>query len=266
MEYYNYLLGSVATYSVDLGIRYFALALAGFALLWVARRVIAGKRPVPRIPTSRQVRREVFYSLVTILLCGLLAPVIIVFGLGAKLNFYGEIADYGVVYFVFSILLMMVLRDTMFYWEHRLMHGRRLYPYLHHVHHLSFKVTPLSGLSIHPLEAILASVIPYAIILFAVPKHPSAYLIFLWIDAAVAVVTHLGYETFPRGFASHWLGRWIGTATAHEAHHTRPGCNYALYFLFWDRMMGTIDPDYEAKFDKATASDQTIEEALAQHV
>ena len=136
MEYYNYLLGSVATYSVDLGIRYFALALAGFALLWVARRVIAGKRPVPRIPTSRQVRREVFYSLVTILLCGLLAPVIIVFGLGAKLNFYGEIADYGVVYFVFSILLMMVLRDTMFYWEHRLMHGRRLYPYLHHVHHL----------------------------------------------------------------------------------------------------------------------------------
>lgn len=109
--------------------------------------------------------------------------------------------------------------------------------------------------SIHPLEALVASVIPYTLILFLVPKHPTAYLIFVWTDAAIAVVTHLGYETFPRGFARHRVGRWIGTATAHEAHHTKPGCNFGLYFLFWDRLMGTLDPEYEANFDKATATE-----------
>ena len=71
-------------------------------------------------------------------------------GLGANLNFYGDVSDYGWAYFVFSIFLMMFLRDTMFYWEHRMMHTPKLYPHMHHVHHLSFKVSPLSGLSIHP--------------------------------------------------------------------------------------------------------------------
>ncbi|GAA4222762.1 sterol desaturase family protein [Sagittula sp. NFXS13] len=255
MEYYSFLLENLAFYSVDLGIRYFACALVGFGVLWMGRRWIAGKRPLPKLPKSRQIRREIAYSLATIVICGCIAPAIIVLGLGANLNFYGEIGDYGWVYFIFSILLMMFLRDTMFYWEHRMMHTPKLYPHLHHVHHLSFKVTPLSGLSIHPLEALVASVIPYTLILFLVPKHPTAYLIFVWTDAAVAVVTHLGYETFPRGFARHRVGRWIGTATAHEAHHTKPGCNFGLYFLFWDRLMGTLDPEYEANFDKATATE-----------
>lgn len=263
MEYSKFLLESLAIYSVDLGIRYFPCALIGFAVLWMTRRWIAGKRPVPRLPKSRQIRREIGYSLATIVLCGCIAPVIFVFGLGSNLNFYGEVSDYGWFYFGFSILLMMFLRDTMFYWEHRMMHTPKLYPRMHHVHHLSFKVSPLSGLSIHPFEAIIASVIPYTLILFLVPKHPTAYLIFVWADAAVAVITHLGYEMFPRGFARHWAGRWIGTATAHEAHHTKPGCNYGLYFLFWDRICGTIDPAYEDNYDVATSAEQRAHDEAA---
>ena len=176
MEYSTFLLENLAFYSIDLGIRYFACALIGFGILWMMRRWLAGKRPVPRLPKSRQIRREIGYSVATIVICGCIAPAVIILGLGANLNFYGDVSDYGWAYFAFSIFLMMFLRDTMFYWEHRMMHTPKLYPHMHHVHHLSFKVSPLSGLSIHPFEAIIASVIPYTLILFFVPKHPTAYL------------------------------------------------------------------------------------------
>lgn len=36
-------------------------------------------------------------------------------------------------------------------------------------------------------------------------------------------------------------------------HHQYFTGNYGLYFLFWDRWMGTLHPDYEARFDQATS-------------
>ncbi|WP_373997022.1 sterol desaturase family protein [Duganella vulcania] len=49
----------------------------------------------------------------------------------------------------------------------------------------------------------------------------------------------------------HWLGRWINTSTAHNTHHARGRYNYSWYFLFWDRMMGTLSPDYDEHYRKA---------------
>ena len=117
MEYYTFLLENLFSYSADLGIRYFTCALIGFGILIMTRRWLAGKRPVPRLPKSRQIRREIGFSLATIVICGCIAPVVIVLGLGTNLNFYGEVSDYGWLYFFFSIFLMMFLRDTMFYWD-----------------------------------------------------------------------------------------------------------------------------------------------------
>ncbi|WP_197418447.1 sterol desaturase family protein, partial [Sphingomonas sp. CCH9-F2] len=35
------------------------------------------------------------------------------------------------------------------------------------------------------------------------------------------------------------VGRWLITASHHQRHHERYGCNYGLYFRFWDRLCGT---------------------------
>lgn len=72
----------------------------------------------------------------------------------------------------------------------------------------------------------------------------------LWINTIYAVYTHLGYELFPRAMSKHWLGRWINTSTAHNTHHARGRYNYSWYFLFWDRMMGTLSPDYDEQYPK----------------
>ena len=35
------------------------------------------------------------------------------------------------------------------------------------------------------------------------------------------------------------LGGWLITASHHQRHHEQYGCNYGLYFRFWDRLCGT---------------------------
>jgi sterol desaturase/sphingolipid hydroxylase (fatty acid hydroxylase superfamily) len=49
------------------------------------------------------------------------------------------------------------------------------------------------------------------------------------------------------------LGRWINTSVAHNAHHATARYNYSLYFLWWDRWMGTLDPGYDRSFDATRA-------------
>lgn len=36
----------------------------------------------------------------------------------------------------------------------------------------------------------------------------------------------------------------------HNLHHQYFKGNYGLYFLFWDRMMGTIRSDYDERFEE----------------
>jgi sterol desaturase/sphingolipid hydroxylase (fatty acid hydroxylase superfamily) len=212
-------------------------------------------RPRLQAPSSApaQWRRELLLSACTVVIAAAIAPAILWLGVGRHMPFYRNVAAHGWAYFFFSILLMLVIRDTLFYWAHRAMHNRRVFRFAHRSHHLSTNPNPLTSYAVSPLESVFDTVVPFVLILFLVPKHPLAYLIFLWIDAAVAVYGHMGMEIFPRGTSRHWLGRWINTPTAHNWHHASARHNYGFYFLFWDRWMGTLDPAYDQRFDAATA-------------
>ena len=73
---------------------------------------------------------------------------------------YDEIATYGWGYWALSIVLMIFLHDTYFYWMHRLMHQPRLFKWIHLGHHKSTNPSPWAAYAFHPLEAIVeASVI-----------------------------------------------------------------------------------------------------------
>jgi sterol desaturase/sphingolipid hydroxylase (fatty acid hydroxylase superfamily) len=39
----------------------------------------------------------------------------------------------------------------------------------------------------------------------------------------------------------------------HNMHHEHIHYNFALYFTFWDRWMGTMHPDYEEVLEELTA-------------
>jgi len=160
---------------------------------------------------------------------------------------------YGWTYFVLSLAIMMCVQDTYFYWTHRLMHHRALFRFFHRTHHLSTNPNPLTTYSINPLEALVDSG-GSILILYFVPKHLAAYLIFTWVNTAYAVYGHLGHEILPASWGRHWFGRWINTSVAHNIHHARARYNFGWYFLFWDRWMNTIDPDYEAQMQARTVT------------
>jgi sterol desaturase/sphingolipid hydroxylase (fatty acid hydroxylase superfamily) len=160
---------------------------------------------------------------------------------------YFHLRDHSLFYFVASILFIILLHDTYFYWTHRLMHWKRIFRYVHRVHHLSHNPTPLAAFAFHPLEAVIeAGIMP--LVAWVIPAHPLALAISGLYMILMNVMGHLGYELFPKSFVRNkWLN-WQNTSTHHNMHHHYSKHNYGLYFNWWDRLMGTNHPRYREEF------------------
>ncbi|MTV40879.1 sterol desaturase family protein [Duganella radicis] len=231
---------------------YYAIIAGAFFALWLWWRIRPGKRSplqAKKIETA-QIRRELLTSMGSIVVLGSFMPILFSLGFGRHTQHYERIATHGWPYFFLSILLAMIIQDTYFYWTHRLMHHRRLFRWFHFTHHRSTHTNPWTTYSIHPLEALVDSG-SGVLIMMLLPTTGASVLTFSVINTVYAVYTHLGYELFPKGMSRHWLGRWINTSTAHNVHHARARYNFSWYFLFWDRMMGTLSPDYERHYRTA---------------
>ena len=234
------------------GFRYLAFAgLAFFAWYGGRNRAHRGKLQ-PSDPGLGQIAREIAFSVGAVAIFGLVNALLFGYGVHAHTLLYLDVAQYGWTYFWLSIPLMVLAHDAYFYWTHRLMHTRALFRAFHAVHHLSRSPTPWTAYAFHPLEATVQALGVVAII-FVIPAHPLALLIFQTISTAINVYGHLGYELYPRDWARHWAGRWINTSIAHNWHHKTARHNYGFYFLFWDRLMGTLEPGYEARYAQVRA-------------
>ncbi len=199
--------------------------------------------PVPR----KQVRSEIYYSVIS-------AGIFAVFGVGTYWLWdqgytavYQDISDYPLWYVPLSVLLVLFIQDTYYYWVHRWMHRPRIYKYFHKVHHNSVHTSVWTSFSFHPLETLLQALIIPLIILF-VPVHIYAVLAILIIMTISATINHAGVEIYPSGKYGAWFGRLIIGATHHDVHHRKFLYNYGLYFTLWDKWMGTekeLDPKQE---------------------
>lgn len=248
------LLGTIAFFAANEAQRYFIIGgLFAAACWWWSQRPSRRNKLQPQPRPRGQIRRELLQSLVSIAIFACIVPILFALGLKPYMRFYPYISDYGWPYFFVSIGLMMLVQDTYFYWTHRLMHHRSVFRYLHLTHHRSLNPNPWSTYSVNPLEAVVDAG-ANVIILFTIPAHGLALFIFSWINTTYAIYGHLGYEIFPAGTATHWLGRWINTSVAHNTHHAKARYNYGWYFLFWDRLMGTLEPEYEERYVKLAYS------------
>jgi len=202
-----------------------------------------------QFPRSADYYREVGYSISTVLIFTFIGWLIFLSPLNRFTQVYVAINEFGLSYFFTSIVIMLLLHDTYFYWSHRAMHHPKLFNLFHKVHHQSINPSPWAAFAFHPLEAIVEAGI-LVIIPFVMPVHPLAIALFLIIMMIYNVYGHLGYELYPRGFSKSILGKWINTSVNHNQHHAHFKGNYGLYFLWWDRLMGTIRPDYDKEFDR----------------
>ncbi|WP_020601424.1 sterol desaturase family protein [Spirosoma spitsbergense] len=196
--------------------------------------------------------REIGWSVITSLIFTLMAvAVILAYNSGYGL-IYTDFNAYPLVWYPFSILLVLFIHETYYYWLHRWMHRPGVYKLVHKTHHDSLTTSPWTAFSFHPTESTLQAII-IPLLTFVIPLHTSAIGIILVIMTISSAINHLNTEIYPHNFNTHWLGRWLIGATHHSLHHTQFRFNYGLYFTFWDKWMNTESPDFHRLFKEKTA-------------
>ena len=146
---------------------------------------------------------------------------------------------------VVGLFVALVAVDTWFYWLHRLLHENKwLYRNVHLIHHGSRDTTPLTGQRFHPLELFLITV-PNAFLPLIFLLDERYYVAAFIFSLVNNVYAHGGFELLPTFWERIPLLRHKTTSLHHNMHHDRVRGNYALYFTWWDRLMGTEFRDYE---------------------
>jgi len=234
-----------------IGGRYFIVAGLTFLIFYVLlRKSIRNRKIQERFPKWNDYLREIGYSVITISIFALVPLVFIGNPNVSKYTLrYEQIDEMGWFYFVAVFPLLLFIHDTYFYWTHRLMHHPRLFKIMHLVHHKSTNPSPWAAYAFHPLEGIVEAGI-LVVFLFLLPLHKLHLFIFFFFMIVYNVYGHLGWELYPAGFHRTRIGRWINTSVAHNQHHRYFKGNYGLYFLCWDRWMGTLRSDYPDHFDQ----------------
>ena len=152
---------------------------------------------------------------------------------------YYNIQDYGWTYFFFSIFIMSVLNDTSFYWAHRFMHWRPVFIRVHALHHTFTDVNAFTGYSIHIFESLIEGIFVAFLPNLLFPWHPAAFFLYSTFSLSWSTYLHCGYELVPENWKRRKPFDWIYSSTHHFMHHQKPGCNFSLWYTFWDRLMGT---------------------------
>ncbi len=196
--------------------------------------------------------REILYSSTTILIFASFILILHNPAIAPHTTRYLNISDHGWVYYFAAFPLLFLIHDTYFYWVHRLIHHPLLFKRVHLVHHQSTNPSPWAAYAFHPFEALVEQGIVF-IFYFTLPIHITHLAIFFLFSILYNIYGHLGYEIYPKNFNRSIIGKWINTSTCHNQHHQFFTGNYGLYLLFWDRMMGTLRDDYDAKFDDITS-------------
>jgi lathosterol oxidase len=73
-------------------------------------------------------------------------------------------------------------------------------------------------------------------------------VIYVGLNLYYGLVGHLGVELYPRWWAGHRLFGVFTTCTFHDQHHRDPAYNHGFYTTLWDRLFGTLHPNYQREF------------------
>jgi Delta7-sterol 5-desaturase len=226
------LLLSALAMTLIVGVRYL-LTSGAFAL------ATSWKHPGLYTGLDQQIAKEIRWSLASAAIYGI--PAGLVAWAWQNLGWtriYADVHAWPLWYLPVSVLLYLLAHDTWFYWTHRWMHRPKWFRIAHAVHHASRPPTAWAAMSFHPVEALTSAVVIPGLV-FLIPIHVGALGTVLAIMTVMGVTNHMGWEVFPRFMSRGSLGAWLITASHHQRHHELYGCNYGLYFRFWDRLCGT---------------------------
>jgi ferredoxin-NADP reductase/sterol desaturase/sphingolipid hydroxylase (fatty acid hydroxylase superfamily) len=162
---------------------------------------------------------------------------------------YFDINEYGYLWLGLSFFIVLFIDDMFFYWSHRAMHTPSLYKFFHKVHHESTDPSPLTAFAFHPSEAVVEYIVAF-VLPFLLPLNFGLIIAWQIFSMLNNVLGHLGYEIYPKGWVKFPILKFKTASTHHNMHHQLFNGNYALYFTWWDKWMGTEFKDYETRHEQ----------------
>ena len=146
--------------------------------------------------------------------------------------------------FVAEVAAIVLARDLLGYWQHRLLHGVPLFWRAHRVHHSDRQVDVTTGVRHHPLETALSLGIAAAFVA-GVGMSVASLGVALGLARLAAVYQHTSLD-LPASLDRR-LRRLLVTPSVHRLHHSRrqpqTDSNFGTVFTLWDRLFGTYrDP------------------------
>jgi sterol desaturase/sphingolipid hydroxylase (fatty acid hydroxylase superfamily) len=240
-----------------LGIDFLRYTLAAGAV-WLLvevllRRRLAGRRILDGHREPGQVRREIAYSMSTVLIFAANGTLVWLLAAAGTIRIGAGLGPHGWAGWWASLALIIVAHDAWFYWTHRGLHHRRWFGAVHGGHHASRHPTPWAAYAFHPVEALVqAAFLPLFLLL--VPMSGSAIAVFLLHMIVRNTVGHCAHELWPWRWTRRGGLSWIAPVSHHHFHHARNRGNYGLYFTWWDRWCGTEDAQYLRHGDERFAA------------
>jgi sterol desaturase/sphingolipid hydroxylase (fatty acid hydroxylase superfamily) len=146
-----------------------------------------------------------------------------------------------------DVPVLLLSMDLLMYLLHRVAHTPVLYVLLHQFHHQYDRPRPLTLFALNPAETLAFG----GLWLTLISVYHASWLgmsIYLMLNVCFGAVGHLGVEPLPLGWVRRPVLRQFAGGSFHAQHHQDMKHNFGFYTLFWDRLFGTLRPDYERNY------------------
>lgn len=217
---------------IGFGAMYFSLA--GFSLLMTQKILptlkigsIIDRRPLRR----RQVRNEIGYSIISIIIFSLYGGVTL---LADRVGWINIDWFFSPSRFVRDLIVLFFWNEIHFYSCHRLLHTPWLFSHVHQRHHRSIVPTPFSTYNFHWFEAVLLSSVMISCMFFYDLSF-AMVLFFPTLSLLINNIGHMNYAIFP----NKPMTALFASCKRHTLHHTRIHGNFGFFLPWIDGFLGT---------------------------
>lgn len=230
---------------------YSAFAFPFFFIFWIVGKKYFKKIRIQETERANlhHFKHDLGFSASTFLVFAVMDVCLLYLDNKGYTQIYFDINDYGYLWLGLSFFIVLFIDDMFFYWSHRAMHLPRFYKFFHKVHHESTDPSPLTAFAFHPSEALVEQFIGF-VLPFLLPLNFGVIIAWQIFSMLNNVLAHLGYEIYPKGWVKLPLLQFKTASTHHNMHHQLFNGNYALYFTWWDKWMGTEFEDYETRHEQ----------------
>ena len=230
---------------------YAGFAFPFFIIFWIVGKKYFKKIRIQETERAklRHFKHDLGFSASTFLIFAIMDVFILYLDSKGYTKVYFDINEYGYLWLGLSFFIALFIDDMFFYWSHRAMHLPQFYKFFHKVHHESTDPSPLTAFAFHPSEAIVEYFVAF-VLPFLLPLNFGVLITWQIFSMLNNVLGHLGYEVYPKGWVKLPFLKFKTASTHHNMHHQLFNGNYALYFTWWDKWMGTEFKDYETRHEQ----------------